>query len=161
MAEESRSRQVIKFAERLPSLPDLSFRIGNYRKVYGKAKYFYKKEWKGNEKKSPAFGKIVRATSHGWNHLVGKTITTNYKDAIKRLNHLPNAKQIIERSEVIYETTKEVDKRGLIINRHCLMGKLENGQILKVVVKEIGEKLIFNTVYSSGEIKKMAKKHEL
>ena len=108
--EESKTKQLIKIAETLPYLPDLSFKIGNYWKVYKKAKQFYKKEWRGKEKPSPAFnGRTVYATNYGWTHLIGKTITTGFKDAIKRLNHLPNAKQILEKSDFIYQTTKEVE----------------------------------------------------
>ncbi len=70
---------------------------------------------------------------------------------------MPNAKQIIEKSAFIYETTKEADKSGKLVNRHVLIGKLETGMILKVVVKEISDKLFFVTVYSPAEIKKDGK----
>ena len=155
--EESKKRGLVRVAETMSYLPDLSFKTGNFWKVYNLAKQFYKNEWRGKEQICPAFNKVVKVTSYGWRHLVSKTVTTNYKDAIKRLNHLPNAKQIIEKSTFIYETTKEVDKRGKLVNRHVLIGKLETGMILKVVVKEIGDKLFFVTVYSPAQIKKDGK----
>ena len=129
--EESKKRGLVRVSETLPYLPDLSFKTGSFWKVYNLAKHFYKNEWRGKERISPAFNRIVKATSYGWRHLVSKTVTTNYKDAIKRLNHLPNAKQIIEKAAFVYETTKEADKRGKLVNRHALIGKLETGMILK------------------------------
>ena len=155
MTETSKSQQLIKIAETLPYLPDLSFNITQFRKLFKRAKKFYKQEWRGKERPSPAFdGKAVKATNYGWNHIIGKRVTTNYRDLIKRLNHLPNAKQILEKAEFAYETIKEVDKRGQIVNRYSLIGKLENGTILKAVVKEVDNDLIFVTVYTPGTIKK-------
>lgn len=117
------------------------------------AKKFYKNTWRGNEKPSPALNdKIVRATNYGFRHLVGKTKTSGYADAIKRLNHLPNAKQILENTEFVYETKKEFDKNKLI-NRYAILGRLENGLVLKVIVKEIDDKLFFVSAYPSIQIK--------
>lgn len=98
--EESKKRGLLKIAESLPYLPDLSFKTGNFWKVYNLAKQFYKNEWRGKEKISPAFNKVVKVTSYGWRHLVAKTVTTNYKDATKRLNHLPNTKRKTDYREV-------------------------------------------------------------
>lgn len=67
---------------------------------------------------------------------------------------MPNAKQILEKTNFIYETIKEVDKRGKIVSRHSIIGKLENGIILKVAVKEVDKKLIFVTVYDPAKTKK-------
>ena len=145
---ESKTKQLIKIAERLPYLPDLSFRTGNYRKAYRLGKKFYRGQWRGKEKPSKVFGgEKVYATSKGFRHLISKTVKTTYADAMKRLKHLPNAKQIIEKADFIYKTTKEVEKTGRLINRHVLLGKLENCQVLKVVVKEIGGRFSFGTVY--------------
>jgi len=161
--EESKTKQLVKIAKTLPHLPDLSFGIGKFRKLLRRAKRFYKEEWREKEKPSPAFNnRVVLATNYGWRHLLGKTVTTTHKDAIKRLNHLPNAKQILEKASFIYETIKEVDKRGKIVNRHSVIGKLENGVILKVAVKEVDKKLIFVTVFDPAKIKKDDKEtHEL
>jgi hypothetical protein len=151
--EESKRDQLAKIAERLPYLPNLSLDIWQYRKLYKKAKRFYKNKWRGQEQPSPAFGgKIVHASNYGWRH-IGKTVTSTYSDVIKRLNHLPNAKQILEKADFIYETIKEVDKHQ-VINRHVLLGKLENGEVLKVIVKEIDNRLIFVSVYDAINIKK-------
>jgi len=160
--KESKKNQIIKIANTMPFLPNLSFNIPQFRKLFKQAKQFYKREWRGKEKQSPAFGgRIVEATNYGWNHVLGKRITTNYRDAIKRLNHLPNAKQILEKTDFIYETTKEVDKQNKVVNRHSILGKLENGIILRVVVKEVDNRLIFVTIYATAKIKKDSKEtHE-
>ena len=153
--EGSKTKQLIRVAETLPYLPDLSFRITQFKKLRKQAKEFYKKEWRGKEKPSPAFnGRTVCATNYGWKHIAGKAFVTNYKDAIKRFNHLPNAKQILEKADFIYETIKEADKHGKIVNRHSLLGKLKNGLILRVVVKEVDGRLFFVTVYDPATIKK-------
>lgn len=159
---ETKKSQLIKIAERLPYLPDLSFNILQYRKILERAKEFYKKEWRGSEKPSPAFaGRTVRATNYGWRHIVGKAFTTNRKNVIKRLNHLRNAKQILEKTDFLYETKKEID-RDKMINRYSILGKLENGQVLKVAVKEVNNELIFVSVYDTAKIKKDDKEtHEL
>jgi len=153
--ELSKNQQIRKVAERLPHLPDMSFKTGNYGKAYRLGKDFYLNQWRGKEKSSPAFqNRIVNATRKGFGHLVGKTVMTNYGDATKRLSHLPNAKQILEKTDFIYETTKEVEKTGELINRHVILGKLETGDILKVVVKEQDHKLTFTTVYVTLTIKR-------
>jgi len=150
VTEESKRRQLKKLAETLPHLPDLSIRTGSYKKAYRVGKRFYREQWRGKEKPSKVFGgKKVYATSKGLSHLIGKSVKTNFQDAMKRLKHLPNAKQIIEKADFIYETTKEVEKTGRLINRHVLLGKLEDGRILKVVVKEIDNRLTFTTVYAT------------
>jgi len=146
--EESKSRQLRRYAETLPHLPNLSIKTGNFRKAYREGRKFYKERWRSKEQPSKAFdNKIVKATNKGLSHLISKTVVTNFADAMKRLKHIPNAKQIIEKAEDIYETTKEVEKRGKIINRHVLIGKLETGEVLKVVVKEQDDKFTFTTVY--------------
>lgn len=156
---ESKNQQLRNRAEMLPYLPDMQFRIGSFSKLFKAAKKFYKKDWRHSETSSPAFGdRIVRVTNMGWRHIVGKTVTTNHKDAIKRLNHLPNAKQIIEKAKSIYETVEETDKRGKIVHRHSLLGKLEDGTVLRVVVKEEDDRLLFVTVYDPLKVKKMDSK---
>ncbi len=127
-----------------------------------KAKKFYKEEWRGKEKPSPAFaGRKVRATNYGWRHIIGKAFTTNRKNAIKRLNHLRNAKQILEKTDFPYEIKKEIDK-GKMINRYAILGKLENGQVLKVAVKEVDSELLFVSVYDTIKTKTDDKEtHEL
>jgi len=45
--EQSKKSQIIKISETLRILPDLSFQVGSYKKVYKLAKQFYKKSWRG------------------------------------------------------------------------------------------------------------------
>ena len=153
--KHSSKTQLFKLAEKLHTLPDLSFKTGSWKKVYKLAHHFYKKEWRGNEQPSPAFdGKKVEATNYGWRHLVGKTNTSNYLEATKRLNLLPLARKVLETTNFIYETRLEVEKKDQMIKRHAIIGKVENGMLIKVIVKEIDGRLIFVSVYPTAYIKK-------
>jgi len=152
----SKKKEVKRIVEDYVFLPDLSIKGGG-RKVQKLAKEFYFQKWRGKEKHSPAFNnEIIKATRRGFSHLVGKKIVTNYKDALKRLRHLPNAKQILETTTEVYETRITVDKRNNKVNQYSLLGKLENGLVLKVIVHESvkSKDKTFLSIFDVARIKK-------
>lgn len=153
----TKKEEAVKIVESYVSLPDLSIKTGSYRKVYRLAKQFYFGEWRGKEKPSPAFGgEKILASRKGFEHLTGKAFITNRDDAIKRLRHIPNAKQILETTTEIYERRTTVDKHNNKIQQYSILGKLENGLVLKVIVHETirtpGK--IFLSVFDVAQIKK-------
>lgn len=114
----------------LEPLPDLSFK-GGYRKVYRLARDFIR-QWKGNEKASPSLGgNKVLVSNKVFKHLVGKSKGTNYTDSLARLRHIPNAKQILETVEAIFDRVIKSPR----ITIYAFLGQINGGRFIKVIVE--------------------------
>jgi len=153
----SKREEVRKIVEDYPFLPDLSFKSGPYRKIYKSAKNFYFSRWRGKEMSSPAFdGEKVKATRRGFEHLIGKTYTKNRREAFKRLILLPNAKQILETTKEIYEERITINKQNKKVKQYSILGKIENGLVLKVIVHETErtKQKTFLSIFDVVKIKK-------
>ncbi len=126
------SSDILKFeVKKLRVFPDLSFK-GGYRRVYRLAKDFLR-EWRNNEKNSPALrGEKVRISNKVFKHLIGKTQQSNYTDALSRLRQIPNAKQILETVDDIFDKTV----KSSFVTVYALLGQLESGRFLKVIVEK-------------------------
>lgn len=110
-------------------LPDLSLQ-GGFKKVFRLSLEFCERE---KSVTSPVFGmKKVKLGKKLVKYLASKSRTTTFEDALIRLRHIPNAKQILESSMSIFEKRTEFPDSV----KYSLLGQIEGGKILKVVVIE-------------------------
>lgn len=127
--------------------------MSNFESVYKKAKKFYFEEWRGHEKKCPAFEEKIYITTLGWKHIVGKPRRT-IVDKVIRLKKLPLAKELLEKATT-YQT---VQKRG----NYYLFGfqAIKSDTLIKVVVSAKGQNgrkvfysAMFKNIYRSEQKK--------
>lgn len=125
-------------------IPDLSFG-GNYRKVFRQA-LEYCDIWHNSIQKSPALDmRTVELSKKAVKYLAYKSKTTSNLDALNRLKHIPNAKNIIESSVSLFE--REVASGEII--KYGLIGQIQGGRLLKVIILENTRhnKLTIQTIY--------------
>jgi len=71
--------------------------MSTLKNIISRAKNYYFKQWRGQEKICPAFNEKVYLTRRAWNHIAHHP-RRNLVDKIIRLKKLPLAREIIEKS---------------------------------------------------------------
>lgn len=119
--------------------------MSKLKSIVAKAKKYYFKEWKGNEKITPAFEEKVFITNLGWNHIVHHP-RRKLVDKIIRLKKLSLAREVLE-TATTYQT---LQKKG----KFYLYGfqAIKGDTRIKVVVSSKGKngrKVFYSAMFKS------------
>lgn len=121
-----------------------------FKKEVEKAKHFYFKIWRGNEKPCPAFrGEVIKVTRAGWNH-IRFSENRDIEEVIPRLKLLQVAKRIIEGQSQISDYRKIGDIEYWALEN----SNLNKGVRVIVRSKDCKHKYFFSVFTKSRKRKK-------
>lgn len=126
-------RLILKTPKKNRKFLDILSTMTKVKTIIDKAKEYYFKEWRGNEKVCPAFGEKVYITRLGWNHIVNIP-RRRLVDKIIRLKNLKVAREILETANT-YQTT---EKKGPYYRYGLWV--IKGDRKFKVVVSSKGRK---------------------